>query len=68
MSNQGQNEGVRVLDDFECEAIHELVIPPGIPCKQALSEGIQVLQELVLDLALASTRLDKDGRRLPVVE
>jgi hypothetical protein len=49
MNKRGQNEGIRVLDDFGCEAIHDPAIPQAAPTKRGENEGARVLAELSFD-------------------
>jgi len=41
MTNQGQSEGFRVLDDFVCEAIHDAQVPMAGPPRQGQNEGMR---------------------------
>jgi hypothetical protein len=60
MASQGHNEGFRVMDDFACEAIHAPAVPQADPSKQGQNEGVQVIQELVVDASEASPREEKE--------
>ncbi|HTU92849.1 MAG TPA: hypothetical protein VMF69_22405 [Gemmataceae bacterium] len=44
MDKRGQNEGLRVLDDFVCEAIHNPAVPQALPTKQGQNEGMRILE------------------------
>jgi hypothetical protein len=44
MEKRGQNEGLRVLDDFVCEAIHDPAVPQALSNKQGQNEGMRVLE------------------------
>lgn len=45
MNKCGQNEGLRVLDDFVCEAIHDPAVPQAPPSKRGQNEGVRVLAD-----------------------
>ena len=45
MSNRGQTEGLRVLDDFVCEAIHAPDVPQSPLNKRGQNEGVRVIAE-----------------------
>ena len=47
MDIQGQNEGLRLLDDFVCEAIHDPALPLALPTKQGQNEGVRILESLL---------------------
>jgi hypothetical protein len=48
MANRGQNEGIRIVDDFVCQAIHEPSVPRADPASRARSEGVHVIDEFVV--------------------
>ena len=50
MDKRGQNEGLRVLDDFVCEAIPNPAVPQAVPDKRGQNEGMRVLEEVSLGL------------------
>jgi hypothetical protein len=47
MDKHARNEGLRVLDDFVCEAIHNPAIPQAQPNKQGQNEGMRILEGTV---------------------
>ena len=49
MSNNGKNEGFRVLDDFVCEAMHGPDVPRADEQHRGRNEGMQVVQELAFE-------------------
>ncbi|HEY3963139.1 MAG TPA: hypothetical protein VGM05_01195 [Planctomycetaceae bacterium] len=46
MTNTGNNEGVRILDDFVCQAIRDPGVPKADGFHQGRSEGVQVVADL----------------------
>ena len=51
MAKQGQNEGVRVLDDFICEAIPSPTMPQMPHGSEGRSEGMLLSAEIEADAA-----------------
>lgn len=45
MDKRGQNEGLRVLDDFVCQAIHSSDVPPAQHHKRGQNEGMRIVEE-----------------------
>jgi hypothetical protein len=64
MAKQGQNEGVRVLDDFVCEAIQDAAVPRADERHQGRNEGMRVVEELVFEIvAERSKQKDAESER-----
>src|SRR5437763_1530938 len=59
MSNQGKNEGIRVLDDFVCEAIHGPDVPRADEQHRGRNEGMQVVEELAFEVSSEEPRREK---------
>jgi hypothetical protein len=49
MARRGENEGIQVLADVGCEAIHDPAIPQASPNNQGQHEGVRVMEEIVLE-------------------
>lgn len=50
MANPARSQGIHVLDDFVCEAIHDPSITLAHPSKQGRNEGMSAIEEVVLDV------------------
>ncbi|SRR5579885_1200278 len=50
MAERAANEGFRMLEDFVCDAISALAIPPAAGTRHGRNEGMRVVEECVLDL------------------
>jgi hypothetical protein len=48
MAKRAQNEGVRMLDDFVCDATHDPSIPLANLASQGRNEGMAVVAEIVI--------------------
>jgi hypothetical protein len=46
MSSNGRNDGFRMLDDFVCEAMHNLDVPRASEQAQGRNESMRVIEEL----------------------
>lgn len=49
MSARAENEGIRMMEDFVCDAIHDSGIPQADPKKSGENEGMRVLEEFVFE-------------------
>ena len=49
MANPARSQGIHVLDDFVCEAIHEPSVSPADSSKQGRNEGMSVIREVAWD-------------------
>lgn len=49
MANQGRDEGIHVLDEFVCEAVHAPSVSLASPANQGRNEGMSVVGELLFD-------------------
>lgn len=56
MPSQGQNKGVRVLDDFVCDAINNSEFPQATEEHQGANAGIPINQDVMID-----PHADSDG-------
>jgi len=49
MAGSAENEGIRVLDEYVCNAILAPKVPPADPNKQAVNEGLRLVEEFVIE-------------------
>jgi hypothetical protein len=61
MAAQGQNKGFHVLDEFVCEAIHDLSVPLANPAHQGRNEGLSVIEELLFEAGKGPTSEDGEN-------
>jgi hypothetical protein len=59
MAKRAENEGIRVLDDFICDAIPASGIPQADPSQRGTNDTGPVVSELIFDLGGAN----KDGSK-----
>ena len=57
MANQGHNEGVRLLDDFICEAIHTSDAPTSAERRPGRNEDLRIVEELVFEIPANESKL-----------
>lgn len=50
MAAFGENEGIHMLEEFVCEAIHPPGLPRGNPNSPGVNDGMLVVEETILDL------------------
>jgi hypothetical protein len=55
---RGTNEGIRVLDDFVCEAIPMMPLPDGVVPSRAKNNGVQAVVEFEQTGPLLGERQD----------
>jgi hypothetical protein len=51
MTAKGQSEGIRVLEELECQAILNAAVPQARPTRQGRNEGVHVIDEVVVEVA-----------------
>jgi hypothetical protein len=49
MASRGKNEGVRVLEDFVCEAIHDSEVRGADEKRQERNEGMRMVDHLAFE-------------------
>jgi len=65
MAKQGQNEGVRVLDDFVCEAIVDPSVPKAPPTSQGRNEAVRIIDEVIIELGPDGNNASSPQRPAP---
>jgi hypothetical protein len=59
MTSSGKNEGIRVLDDFVCEAVSGSDAPKAAQRHQGRNEGMQVVEEIVFQMSNRDAESEK---------
>ena len=59
MANRSQNEGMRIVGDFVCEAIPDSSMSAEKPSSRGRSEGVHVIGDFVVDAVLVDTNVEE---------
>jgi hypothetical protein len=61
MAAEGRNEGIRVLEELDCQAILNPAVPQASPSRQGRNEGVRVIDELVVETEDTHETTERSG-------